>query len=856
VSVLRQARGANLDLFLLADPLHFDDPLHLPTASPDAANPRAREYEIALPEAWASATGREWRTAFPPSWDGPAQGWKIHVAAVPRTAQRVLDVAAAHCVAHGIAFKYLRSELVLLVCGAKYAARGSSGKFVTIYPRDETELFATLDALEERIGGLDGPAILSDIRWREGPLHVRYGAFVERWCEDEEGRRVHAIAAPDGTLVPDRRHPYVVIPEWVEVPDRLRIAEQGTAELAACGYVFEEALHFSNAGGVYRGRRVSDGLAVVLKEARPHAGLDGFATDAVTRLERERRAHEALAGIEGVPELIDRMHLGGHAFLVSAHVDAETLQRWVARRHPGVRAGFPEDRVAVERYAREALAILGRLTGIVHALHGRGWVHGDLHPANVLIDAAGRLSIVDFELAARAGARVPVGLGCPGFARPRRHRDEPVAEHDDHYAVGALALWLFLPIAIVLSADPTRAREHAAWAQEHFALPPEWRDLVERAYGPLSSPAALVRVTPTALVRAIRASSTPDRSDRLFPGDVLQYLENGRQFAAGAAGVLWSLRRIGERVPQAWIDWLSRAAGDVGEAGLLDGRAGIAVALAACGRAERAISLLDAAAEELSASTDATLYSGRAGIGLALLDAGGAGRERAVLLAEGILDARVPAAATSTGQAAGLIDGWSGVAVFLAALAAATGDERYLDDAQRCIERDLRACAAGPDGALLVEERGILYPYLAHGSAGIAVAAARLATAGRCVLSEEQLRGLVTALSPAIVIEPGVFDGRAGMILALDELDRAGLADTRALVRMHVRAFDAYAITYRDGFAVLGRGLSRVSMDYATGTAGVAAVLSSVETGRGAFPLLDAVAPVMTRRDTAPRARG
>ena len=835
MSVLRQARRANLDLFLLADHLHFEDPFRMDARGDE----RMRPYEVVLPDGWSHGTAREWNTAFPVCWQGPAQGWKIHVAAIPRTARAVLDAVVEHCVPRGVAFKYLRSELVLLVCGAKYASRSASGKFVTIYPRDEGELFAALDALQERIGGLAGPTILSDLRWQEGPLHVRYGGFVERWCDDEEGHRVHAIEAPDGSLVPDQRRPYVVIPEWVDVPGRLRLAEEGRAELAECEYTFDEALHFSNAGGVYRGRRRSDGLPVVLKEARPHAGLDGFGTDAVERLEREYQAHTALDGLHGVPALIDRFQLGGHVFLVSAYSDADTLQHWVAVHHPGVRAGFPADGAAVAVYRERALGILRSLTACVGALHASGWAHGDLHPGNVLVDAHGRLSIVDFELAAAAGSSVPVGLGCPGFARPRRGRDEPTGVDDDHYALGALALWLFLPIAIVLAFDPARAGQHIAWAQDTFDLPSHWRDLVERSYG-LSAPSVpLEPLGPASLVQAVRASATPDRADRLFPGDVLLYLENGRQFAAGAAGVLWSLHQLGEDVPEAWVDWLARGARGTADPGLLGGQAGMALALGARGRVEEARALLAEAAERISTSDDATLYSGRAGVGLALIDAGAEGIDTAARLADGILDRRVAAAGTVTGAAAGLVDGWSGVAVFLTALAEATGDHRYLDQAQRCLARDLLVCSAGPDGALLVEERGVLYPYLAHGSAGIAVAGARLARAGRDALTASQVEGLVRALSPTIVIEPGVFDGRAGLMIALDQLQRAGVADTRAPIDMHARALDWHGVAYRDGVGVLGRGLSRVSMDYATGAAGVAAVLSSVATGRPAFPGLD-----------------
>ncbi len=45
------------------------------------------------------------------------------------------------------------------------------------------------------------------------------------------------------------------------------------------------------------------------------------------------------------------------------------------------------------------------------------------------------------------------------------------------------------------------------------------------------------------MVRAIRASATPDRGDRLFPGDIDQFrvTGGGLGLAHGAAGVLYAL---------------------------------------------------------------------------------------------------------------------------------------------------------------------------------------------------------------------------------------------------------------------------------------------------------------------------
>jgi len=52
-------------------------------------------------------------------------------------AERVLEAVWNYCVPREISFKFLRSQGALLGRVSKYAARGFSGKLVTIYPPDD-----------------------------------------------------------------------------------------------------------------------------------------------------------------------------------------------------------------------------------------------------------------------------------------------------------------------------------------------------------------------------------------------------------------------------------------------------------------------------------------------------------------------------------------------------------------------------------------------------------------------------------------------------------------------------------------------------------------------------------------------
>ena len=129
------------------------------------------------------------------------------------------------------------------------------------------------------------------------------------------------------------------------------------------------------------------------------------------------------------------------------------------------------------------------------------------------------------------------------------------------------------------------------------------------------------------MVGAIRASATPDRADRLFPGDIdqLRFPGGGLGLAHGAAGVLYALTEAaGVRVPE-YEEWLVTRVAEPPKGmrlGLYDGLAGVAYTLARLGHpdaaARAALSCLGENWDRLGHS----LYGGLSGFALAMISVG------------------------------------------------------------------------------------------------------------------------------------------------------------------------------------------------------------------------------------------
>jgi tRNA A-37 threonylcarbamoyl transferase component Bud32 len=838
------------ELYCMADPLFYD--------TLDGRQGNHPDFSVVardVPDGWGHQATDTWMHYAPVGGQTPAQGWKIHVSACLEDAERAVEAVWDYCVPRDIAFKFLRGQSVMTMLNSKAAPRGSSGKLVTIYPLDESQLELVLKELDELLRGVKGPYILSDLRYGEGPLFLRYGGFTARRCLGENGELVLAIEDRDGRLVPDVRGPAFSLPSWVALPEFLRphLTARNAVTTTDLPYEIESVMQFSNGGGVYLGRDRRTGEQVVLKEARPHAGLDAAGRDSVTRLAHERDILERLAGLDSAPRLLDYFTLGEHHFLVQEFVDGNPLQRLLVQRYPLTRATCDEE--AIAEYTSWVLDVLPMVRRAVECLHERGVVFGDLHPSNILLTPEGRLVLIDYEVATLTADHGRAALAHPAFGAPRDRHGVDI----DFYALACLCLGLFAPqLTIMLPLDRAKVVDLAGLAADTFPVPPE---VIDEAVRTIRGPEP-VAVTPfprpgrddwpqvrDAMSRAILASATPEREDRLFPGDVAQFQPGGGvNLAYGAAGVLYALERTGaDRLPVC-EDWLRRKAlaPDPGtRTGFYDGLHGVAYVLDLLGHRQDAIDTVDLCLREDWESLELGLFGGLAGMGLNLLHLGATTGERAFtdlgFQIAGICSDRlggpddVPEISGGANPRAGLMYGSSGPALLFLHAYERTGDTALLDRAAVALRQDLRRCAPSEDGTLQVTQGWRTLPYLDEGSVGIALVLARYLTHRDDESFRTALSGCRLVTQGRYFVQSGLFTGRAGMIAALGTGIGPARHDPDTDLAEQIRGLGWHALPYGDGLAFPGDQLLRLSMDFATGTAGVLFAMSTALRERPVF---------------------
>ncbi|WP_278259912.1 hypothetical protein [Nocardioides convexus] len=355
-----------------------------------------------------------------------------------------------------------------------------------------------------------------------------------------------------------------------------------------------------------------------------------------------------------IPRLFDYRRGHEHYFLVREEVDGEDLQHLIFARNPLLRADArPED---FARYAAWALEMIDRVEEGLAAIHGRGVVYADLHPGNVMVTADGSLRFIDLEASRPIEERTAQFMAAPGYSAPPGCTGAAM----DRYALGVMRLAMFVPMPSLLIWGPDKAGEFLATIRRYFPVPEDFEDRVRADLTPTTEPLPVEeiderQVAAAALIRQISGTGWPetggaeepegtwralaariaagildsadlDRTDRLYPGDVQQFLARGAGLGLshGAAGVQWTLHALGYDVPESHRAWLRDAARrhPWGDPGLVDGAAGTAVALHALGERELAGDLLDRAVAQVAERPGWRLADGRSGVGLALLESG------------------------------------------------------------------------------------------------------------------------------------------------------------------------------------------------------------------------------------------
>lgn len=589
---------------------------------------------------------RQWRDGscrwqFHAPLDAPnvAQGWKVHVAVAVGEAAVFARTLAPLLADLRIAFKLPASLDAIAAINAGEGGAEQVGKIATLYPADDTLARRAIHALDRAWPKSAAPAIRTSLHVRPGSaVAFRFGAFDSRnRIVDSRGIIHAAVRLPNDSLVADERIMGGKPPGGIEPPVpgfAPEVWNDVTGECTAIGdlplVLLGEIKRTAHSRLLFAAARDSGDTLVVRQRA---AGETRYPDDgtAEARIEREFRVLDAIGGDKGCAPRAIAWCGGDISSLAMEDVEGSLLSE------------LPQE-------AR--VRLMPSLAAALAAVHRRGWIHGDVKLENAIARDA-KVALIDFELAERIGSPVS-GRGTDAYMPPEVASGAPAHPAQDIHALGVSlfhAVTGFPPGLLAprrgLLADLLRregAGEAAEVVERMTADDPMERPSAEASVDLLTtlnegalSPGAKRQPPDDTLLdvprahQAIEAAVRATADFRVEDKGALHWRNTHfqRHFECeainiGAAGILIGLLAASRASGVDCRDdiagaarWLASRPAEGQAAGLFTGNAGVALALAAAGRALGADEYMAASQARLAAAADDErefdLFSGSAG---------------------------------------------------------------------------------------------------------------------------------------------------------------------------------------------------------------------------------------------------
>jgi len=237
-------------------------------------------------------------------------------------------------------------------------------------------------------------------------------------------------------------------------------------------YQLESLIAAGGLGEVWRARRSGEGERVAVKRMHTHLARNA---DACAMFALEQRLALELPRHRNVVYGSDAADVAGRAYVALELIEGDDLRRVLAPSRPGAGAATP---VATLPRAR-VLAIAADACAAAAHLHAAGYVHGDICPSNLVIEAqpsGDRTVLVDLGVARRIGEGGVV-RGTHAYMAPEQVRGQAWTPATDVFAIGVI-VWELVASARLFHRGPPWLTLAAVIEEPVPALPDRALDAV------------------------------------------------------------------------------------------------------------------------------------------------------------------------------------------------------------------------------------------------------------------------------------------------------------------------------------------------------------------------------------------
>ena len=338
-----------------------------------------------------------------------------------------------------------------------------------------------------------------------------------RACATFRGRLVEEIGVEPSTALRDLEH-RILVDDGDLLADKPSSGGPVQSGLTVRGYELRKEVGRGAFGAVFRAYQPVIGREVAIKVIRPELADDP------TFIRRFEAEAQLVAGLEHphIIPLYDYWREPGAAYLVMRLIESGTLAEDVAH------GALPVERAAT---------VFAQIVSALRSAHGNGVVHGDVKPANILIDGEGNGYLTDFGVAGLTGVDGgTLGHTSPSlltpYVSPERRSNGPLTPASDIYSLAVVAATALTGVC-------------GDYESVRGALSPAVRGVLDRA---TASDPARRYTDAVAFGRALTESlGVPDMP--LLDDTAIENPYKGlRAFAAADAGDFFGRERLVERL--------------------------------------------------------------------------------------------------------------------------------------------------------------------------------------------------------------------------------------------------------------------------------------------------------------------
>ncbi|BBC61852.1 protein kinase domain-containing protein [Melissococcus plutonius] len=856
--------------------LCLDNPLFYVSSKsiPDVS----KKFSVPLPEKWDEyRQNREWVALFPLNSKIQRQGWKVHISSKIDKSEDILNVVSDVCFSMNVTFKHLSSLEFFVKRNSKQIDRGVSGKFITCYP-NEDDLEHFLNILEEKLEKFDGPYILSDKKWKNAPIYLRYGVFRDSNKEDGYSCDSQTLKINDKFIV-DKRLPQFIVPEGLQIPNFLIswITEEDDSndtDNYKMPFLIEKPIIFSNSGGIYRGS--FNNIKVIVREARPYTGIENNGLDAVSRTKSEKLALDKLSNIEGVPICYWYGKLWDNYYLVTEECKGVALNHWLTQNYPLY------DAQTSNNYLSRITSIIEQIIKIVEKAHATKIYHQDIHMKNILIDNQDNVSLIDWEQSVynkkdkRRHLVAASGFRNWGYTTPA---------NIDWYGVYQVANTLLYP-AIVQSdlvyGYGKQTSKAGSKILEKFHYSKSEIDSYIRLLKTLSKKIGNIKVLSPSKVLHPYLEENDDtlenKKNRILNGllegfdSIYRRWEKEKRFfpvhyyglnknngiAYSDLGVLWAYSKLIEQLDisknseyeELEKHLVSKAilnieGNNINDTGLLDGISGTIWLLNKLKYTDEAARLYSKNYKKLiSSSKNMRLYDGLCGILLVGINFSSNGLltkevskdvfnevEKFTLKYINHSETFIPITKDNKKSNdpykinGGLLYGHAGLGWLFGEMYKLTSTDIYIKALNVSIENELKVYQEDKQGTLQYSQGDRVLPYLSMGSGGLGIL---ICENYKLVDNEYKiiLNKLYKAVDGSFCMFPGLFNGLSGLKVSQFFMNKyLGEINNDLILEDYIEELNGYLIKIGNGICIAGDGGMKITEDIASGFGGIVITL-------------------------------